>query len=48
MKLVSGKDPRGAIRLSLPKDALRHLGWNIGDVITVAVTGNKIVLSRES
>lgn len=46
MKLVSGNDPNDAIRLSMPKDALAHLGWNRGDTIRVSVEGNKMVLVK--
>lgn len=46
MKLVSGNDPNGAIRLSMPKDALAYLGWNRGDTIRVSVEGHKMVLVK--
>jgi len=46
MRLVSGKNPNDAIRMSLPKDALRHLKWEKGDIIKVSIDGKKIVLEK--
>jgi antitoxin component of MazEF toxin-antitoxin module len=46
MKLVSGNDKNDAVRVSLPKDALAHLGWNRGDTIRVSVEGHKMVLVK--
>jgi len=46
MKLVSGNNPRDATRISLPKDALKHLKWEKGDTIRVSIEGKKIVLEK--
>jgi bifunctional DNA-binding transcriptional regulator/antitoxin component of YhaV-PrlF toxin-antitoxin module len=46
MKIVSGNNPNDAIRISLPKDALAHLGWGRGDTIEVSVSGQKMVLAK--
>lgn len=46
MKLVTGKDPNDAWRLSLPKDACRHLGWIPGDTIKVSVKKEEIILTK--
>ena len=46
MKLVTGKNPNDAWRLSLPKDGCRALGWTPGDTITVKVVGNTMRLTR--
>ena len=46
MKIVSGNNPNDAIRVSLPKDALKHLGWVRGDILEVSVTGKNIVLEK--
>jgi AbrB family looped-hinge helix DNA binding protein len=46
MKIVTGKNPNDAWRISLPKDACRHLGWGPGDTIEVAVQGEQILLRR--
>jgi bifunctional DNA-binding transcriptional regulator/antitoxin component of YhaV-PrlF toxin-antitoxin module len=47
MKLVTGHDKNDAWRLSLPKDACRHLGWAPGDTIIVSVSREgKMVLEK--
>ena len=47
MKLVSGNGPNDAIKVSLPKDKLKQLGWAIGDILEVSVIGKKqIVLEK--
>ena len=47
MKIVTGRDSNDAWRMSLPKDACRHLGWAPGDTIEVSVSSkNQIVLSK--
>ena len=47
MKLVSGNRPNDAIKVSLPKDKLKQLGWNKGDMLEVSVIGKKqIVLEK--
>jgi antitoxin component of MazEF toxin-antitoxin module len=46
MKIVSGNNPNDAIKVSLPKDALKHLGWKRGDTVKVSVLGKTIVLQK--
>jgi len=46
MKIVTGKNPNDAWRMSLPKSICRALGWGPGDAIAVKRSGEGIVLSR--
>jgi hypothetical protein len=46
MKLVSGNNPRDATRVSLPKDALRHLSWEKGDVIEISIERGGMFLRK--
>ena len=47
MKIVTGKSPNDAWRMSLPKDACRHLGWAPGDTIEISVShSGELILKR--
>ena len=47
MKIVSGNNPNDAIKVSLPKDALKHLGWKRGDTVEISVIGKKQIVMEK-
>jgi hypothetical protein len=47
MKIVTGKDPHDAWKVSLPKDACRYLNWKPGDTVVFSVTKNGMAISKK-
>ena len=46
MKVIAGKDPNSAWRISLPKEACRRLGISPGDTVCVQETKKGFVVVK--